>query len=75
MQEVDTQPQRHHIGRGTSGAWSPVLKKYVVMARIEPRYAKLGTQIFIEEMVEAVSYSIPATVVKMPFFDPPRKKA
>ena len=67
--------QTKHIGRGTSGTWSPLLKKYVVIARLKPEYAKLGTRIFIEEMVEAVSYSVPATVVKMPFFDPPRKKA
>ena len=40
----------------------------------EGSYAKLGEQIFIEEMVEAVSYSVPATLVKMPFFDPPRKR-
>jgi aminomethyltransferase len=67
--------QSDHIGRGTSGMWSPLLKKYIVMARIRPQYQKLGTKFFIEEMVEAKAYSIPATVVKMPFFDPPRKKA
>ncbi len=67
--------QQQHIGRGTSGTWSPILKKYIVMARLKPEYAKLGTRVFIEEMIEAVSYSVPATVVKMPFFDPPRKKA
>ena len=67
--------QEQHIGRGTSGMWSPILKKYIVIARVKPQYGKLGTKIFIEEMVEAHSHSIPATVVKMPFFDPPRKKA
>jgi aminomethyltransferase len=66
--------QRVHIGRGTSGMWSPTLKKYIVMARLKPGYAALGTRLFIEEMIEAVSYSVPATVVKMPFFDPPRKR-
>ena len=66
--------QRHHIGRGTSGMWSPTLKKYIVMARLKPQSAKLGTRLFIEEMIEAVSYSVPATVVKMPFFDPARKR-
>jgi aminomethyltransferase len=54
--------------------WSPTLKKYIVIARLKPQYAKLGTRLFIEEMIEAVSHSVPATVVKMPFFDPPRKK-
>ena len=68
-------PQTKHIGRGTSGTWSPILKKYVALARLKPEHAVLGTRVFIEEMIEAVSYSVPATVVKTPFFDPPRKKA
>jgi aminomethyltransferase len=68
------EPQKHPIGRGTCGMWSPVLKKYIVMARVKPDYAKLGNLIWIEEMVEARSYSIPARVVEMPFYDPPQKK-
>jgi len=67
--------QNDLIGRGTSGMWSPLLKKYIAIARIPPRYAKLGSRFYIEEVVEAKAFSIPATVVKMPFFDPPRKKA
>jgi glycine cleavage system aminomethyltransferase T len=51
------------------------LKKYIAIARIDPQYGKLGTHFFMEEMVEARAYAIPATVVKMPFFDPPRKKS
>jgi aminomethyltransferase len=66
--------QTQHIGRGNSGMWSPILKKYIVIARIKAEHAKIGNRIFIEEMVEAVSYSIPATIVKMPFFNPPRKR-
>jgi hypothetical protein len=31
--------------------------------------------VFIEETVEAERFAIPARVVKLPFFDPPRKKA
>ena len=69
------EPQNNLIGRGTSGMWSPLLKKYIVIARIPPQYAKLGSSFFIEEVIEAKAFSIPATVVKMPFFDPPRKKA
>jgi len=69
------EPQKHHIGRGTSGMWSPVLKKYIVIARVKPEHAKLGNLIWIEDVVESHSYSIPARVVKMPFYDPPWKKA
>jgi glycine cleavage system aminomethyltransferase T len=67
--------QQHHIGRGTSGTWSRLLKQYIAIARVAPRYGKLGTRFFIEEMVEDKAYSIPAAVVRMPFFDPPRKKS
>lgn len=67
--------QEDHIGRGTSGMWSPLLKKYIVIARVPPHYAKLGSRFWIEEMIEAKAFSIPARVVEMPFFDPPRKKA
>jgi aminomethyltransferase len=62
------------IGRGTSGMWSPLLKKYIAIARIPPEYAKRGSRFFIEEVIEAKAFSIPATVVDMPFFDPPRKR-
>ena len=67
--------KRDHIGRATSGTWSPVMKRYVVIARVQPRYAKLGTRVYFEETIEAERLAVPATVVEMPFFDPPRKKA
>jgi aminomethyltransferase len=78
---IDTLPvysdsdQRDHIGRATSGTWSPVMKKYAVIGRVKPQYAKIGTRIYVEQTVEARRYAVPATVVKMPFFDPPRKRA
>ena len=62
------------IGKATSGTWSPILKQYVVIARIRPEHAKPGGRIFLEETVEGRRYSVPAEVVKLPFFDPARKK-
>ncbi|MCS5637358.1 MAG: aminomethyltransferase family protein [Myxococcota bacterium] len=67
--------QEKLIGRGTSGMWSPLLKKYIAIARIHPQYAEIGSRFFIEEVIEAKTFSIPATVVRMPFFDPPRKRS
>jgi len=66
--------QRDHIGRATSGTWSPVMKKYAVIGRVKPQYAKIGTRIYVEQTVNARRYAVSATVVKMPFFDPPRKR-
>jgi len=65
---------REPIGKATSGAWSPILKSYVVIARVEPQYARSGGRIFVEETVEGRRFAVPAEVVGLPFFDPPRKR-
>ncbi len=62
------------IGKATSGMWSPILKKYVVLARIEPRYAKPGTPVSMEVTIEAHRKQAAATVVTLPFFNPERKR-
>jgi aminomethyltransferase len=64
-----------HIGRATSGSWSPILKKYIVMARIQRDYASPGRTIYLETTIEARRLPVAATVVSMPFYDPPRKRA
>jgi aminomethyltransferase len=69
----DSERQKH-VGKATSGTWSPTLKKYVAIARVNPVHSGLGSRLFIEETVEGRRFAIPARVVKMPFFDPPRKK-
>jgi aminomethyltransferase len=66
--------QRRHIGRATSGTWSPILKKYIVLARLQSGSAQLGRTVYFETTIEAHRLPVPATVVKMPFFDPPRKR-
>ena len=63
------------IGKATSGMWSPTLKLYLALARIKPEYAKSGTRIHMEATIEGQRFSVPATVVDTPFFDPPRKRA
>jgi aminomethyltransferase len=68
------QKTRDPIGKATSGTWSPILKQYVVLARVRPQHAQPGTRIFLEETVEGRRYNVPAVVVKTPFFDPPRKR-
>jgi aminomethyltransferase len=63
------------VGKATSGTWSPVLKKYIALARLRPAYAKTGNEIEIEVTVEAQRRLARARVVPTPFFDPPRKRA
>jgi aminomethyltransferase len=63
------------IGRATSTTWSTTLKKLIALATIDaPRYA-IGTRVQLEITVEAVRHTAAATIVKTPFFNPPRKTA
>jgi aminomethyltransferase len=66
--------RREHVGKATSGTWSPILKSYVAIARVEPERSQPGGQLYLEETIEGKRFALPATVVPMPFFDPPRKK-
>ncbi len=63
------------VGRATSGSWSPILKKNLALARVDSRHSKLGTCLDIEVTVEWARATVPARVVKTPFYDPPQKKA
>ncbi len=63
------------IGRATTTTWSPVLKKLIALATVAAPHAAAGTALEAEITVEAVRHRVPATVVKTPFFNPPRKTA
>ena len=67
--------ETRQVGRATSGTWSPILKRNLALASIESAYAKEGTELHIEWTVEYERKTVPATVVKLPFFDPERKRA
>jgi len=62
------------IGKATSGAWSPLLKKYIAIARVKPQYAKPGAHVAMEVTIEAQRRQADAVVTNMPFYDPERKK-
>jgi aminomethyltransferase len=66
--------QGRQIGRATSGAWSPILKKNLALATVGSGFAEPGTRLDIEVTVEWARKSVPATVVTTPFFDPARKR-
>jgi aminomethyltransferase len=61
------------VGRATTTTWSPVLKKLIALATIAGPHFAEGTALEFEITVEAVRHRVPATVVKTPFFNPPRK--
>jgi aminomethyltransferase len=63
------------VGKGTSTTWSPQLKKMIGLALVSVEHAEPGTPVEMEWTVEARRRRIPARVVDLPFFDPPRKRA
>jgi aminomethyltransferase len=63
------------IGRATTTAWSPVLKKMIALATIDRPHYTPGTTVHVEVTVEAVRHTVDATVVQTPFFNPERKTA
>jgi aminomethyltransferase len=65
----------NQIGKATSTTWSPTLKKLLALATLKKEFTKPGTVLDFEITVEAVRHRVPATVVKTPFFNPPRKSA
>jgi aminomethyltransferase len=66
---------RSQVGRVTSTAWSPTLKNAIALASVRKDLAALGTKLRAEWTVEAKRHTVTATVVELPFFNPPRKTA
>ncbi len=63
------------IGRATTTAWSPTLKRLIALATIDQPHYEEGTRVEFEMTVEGVRHFVGATVVRTPFFNPPRKTA
>ncbi|PYX79364.1 MAG: hypothetical protein DMG70_28095 [Acidobacteria bacterium] len=63
------------VGKATSTTWSPLLKKMIALASVETEHSKPGTTVQMEITIEAIRLKVGATVVKTPFFNPPRKTA
>lgn len=63
------------IGYATSGTWSPILKKNIALATIEIAYAKPGSEVSFEVMVQHHRHTVSAMVEKPQFFNPERKRS
>lgn len=74
-QQVPVYAADRQVGRATSGTWSPGLKRNIALASVEARYEPEGTQLRMEWTVEGRRGRVGATVVPLPFFDPPHKRA
>jgi len=63
------------VGKATTTAWSPVLKKLIALASIETAHSKIGNKLQMEITVESMRQKVTAKIVKIPFFNPERKTA
>jgi aminomethyltransferase len=63
------------IGYASSGCWSPLLKKPLALAHLRAPHFAPDTAVEMEVTVEHVRHRARATVRKLPFYDPERKKA
>ncbi|MFL5735894.1 MAG: aminomethyltransferase family protein [Actinomycetota bacterium] len=63
------------VGRATSSAWGPTLKKMIALGSVDAKQARTGNRLQMEWTVEARRGRVGATVVDLPFFDPPRKRS
>lgn len=63
------------VGRATTTAWSPALKRLIALATLDAPHFGAGTRVDFEITVDARRHLAGATVVPTPFFKPPRKTA
>jgi aminomethyltransferase len=63
------------VGKATTTTWSPTLKKMIALATIDAEAATVGARLEFEFTVDYRRRAVGATVAKLPFFDPPRKRA
>lgn len=62
------------VGQATSHTWSPLLKKYLGIASVRRGSDAPGTKLQIEHTVEYERRKVTATVTRLPFYDPERKR-
>ena len=72
---VPVYKDNRQVGHATTGAWSPTLKKYIALATVERDFNQSGTELDFEVTIEHKRKTASVNVVKLPFFDPPRKRA
>jgi len=64
-----------HVGRATTTAWSPTLKRLIALATIDAPHFDEGTRLEFEVTIEGARHFAGAKVVHTPFFNPTRKTA
>jgi glycine cleavage system aminomethyltransferase T len=47
----------------------------IALASVPTEHSQPGTRLDMEFTIEAVRHTVPVTITKLPFFNPPRKTA
>ena len=63
------------VGFSSSFMYSPILQRHICLARVPPQLSKPGTTVQVEVTIDHYNYAVDATVSKLPFFDPPRRRS
>jgi len=63
------------VGKATSSTWSPTLKKMIALATVSADASLAGSRLTMEVTVDHQRKQVGVSVAKLPFFDPPRKRA
>ncbi|MEP7119129.1 MAG: aminomethyltransferase family protein [Acidobacteriota bacterium] len=72
---VPVYKDRRQVGKATSTAWSPTMKRLIALATIDRPHFAPGTELQMEITVEATRYTATATVVPTPFLKLARRTA
>jgi aminomethyltransferase len=64
---------RSQVGVVTSGTRSPTLRKNIALCRMSVQYGEIGTEVEVGKL-DGHQKRIPATVVRVPFYDPEKKR-
>jgi aminomethyltransferase len=72
---VPVYKEGRQVGRATSVAWGPTIKKMVGFGSVEKEYERPGSRLAVEWSVEGERGRVQATVVTTPFLDLARKRS
>jgi aminomethyltransferase len=63
------------VGKATTTTWSPILKKMIALGSVDTGHSRIGDKLHLEITIESTRQNVSARIVKLPFFNPPRKTA
>lgn len=63
------------VGFATSSMYSPMVQSHIAIAQVIPELSSVGSEVDFEVTIDHEIKYIKAAVTKMPFYDPPHRRA